>query len=139
MVPGPGISVLHGVDIETVEGPIEYSRVIVGPHLGLGDPRELQIQFLRGIEDKRFLQLQRACGAWQGSSVNDNQLLDAFHVWCAEHAAATHFLTTDFKLTRVVKTYKQAPPQLKIVTPSELILDLSSPQLSPQLKNAGTG
>jgi hypothetical protein len=119
LFPSPGESVFDGIEIENIAGPIEYSRVVFGG----GSAKELQVQFFDQLDHPRFLQIRRACGAYQGEGVpvRPNQIVDAFHVWSAESAGATHFLTTDFKLTRVVANYKKAPLKLKVVTPSQLL------------------
>lgn len=124
-IPNAGSSVFDGIAIESVDGPVEYSRIL-GGWFGdrLGSAKELQVAFLRSLQADRFIELQRACGAYQGRTLNENQLVDAFHIWCAEHAGATHFLTTDFKLGNVTKTFKGAPLKVKIVKPSELLLEL---------------
>jgi hypothetical protein len=77
------------------------------------------------INDKRFIELQRACGAFQGhiKPPNHNQLLDAFHIWCAEFAGCSYFLTLDFKLMRVLSKSK-AKTQLRLVRPSELLFEV---------------
>jgi hypothetical protein len=85
--------------------------------------KDVQVDFLAGLRQKRFLHLQKACGARQGNRVVPNQLIDAFHIWCAESAAASHFLTNDFKLIRAVRNYKSSPPKVKLVKPSELLAD----------------
>lgn len=124
LVPGGGISELLVAGITHVEGPIKYSRIIAAPFLG--EPaRTLQIRFLRSLQHQRYLDLQRACGAHQGDHVNEKQLLDAFHIWCAEEAGATHFLTTDFKLLRAMRSHKTYPPQVRVVVPSELLNEIS--------------
>ena len=101
----------------TVEPPIRYGRVLFG---GTEDFREAQFRFIESLGDSRFLELRRACGAQQGKKVNRNQLLDAFHLWCAEHNACEYFLSLDFKLARVVDAGK-IKPTCRIVRPSELL------------------
>ena len=56
----------------TVQPPVRYSRILYG---GPEDPLEAQYRFLRGLDDPRFLELRRICGAEQGKEVNRNQLL----------------------------------------------------------------
>jgi hypothetical protein len=127
LLPGPGESVFAGLEIELVNGPFEYSRLASPmPPFITGSAKDIQIEFVAKIHDARFLEIRSACGADQGPGVAAprNQLLDAFHLWCAESADATHFLTTDLKLTRVVRTYRKAPLKLKVVAPSELLADL---------------
>ena len=101
----------------TVEPPIRYGRVLFG---GTEDFREAQFSFIESLGDSRFLELRRACGAQQGKKVNRNQLLDAFHLWCAEHNACEYFLSLDFKLARVIDAGK-IKPTCRIVRPSELL------------------
>jgi hypothetical protein len=101
-----------------VEAPIKYSRIIVGYGF---NAKETQFKFLSSIKNKRFLELQKMTGAYQGpSTLNQNQLLDAFYLWCAEHNKCDYFLTLDFKLIKVLR--KQKGNLLsEIVKPSELM------------------
>jgi predicted nucleic acid-binding protein len=60
-------------------------------------------------------------GAYQGSGkLNRNQLLDAFHIWCAEFNKCDYFLTLDFKLLNVVRKQKRHS-LVEIIKPSELV------------------
>ncbi|MDP3013228.1 MAG: hypothetical protein Q8M92_03235 [Candidatus Subteraquimicrobiales bacterium] len=103
---------------EHAEAPIKYSRVLIG--FGL-DARNMQFNFLSSIKKKRFLELQKMTGAYQGAEkLRRNQLLDAFHIWCAEHNKCDYFLTLDFKLVNVIRRQKRAPLS-EVVTPSELM------------------
>ncbi|SEA82885.1 hypothetical protein SAMN05660420_03330 [Desulfuromusa kysingii] len=107
------------IEIEKVKGPFEYSRIIAG---GPDPSRNHQFEFLKNIKDKRFLQLQKTCGAYQGEGkLNSNQLKDAFFVYCAESENADYFLTCDFNLLNQVKRHKKYPPKIKLVKPSELV------------------
>lgn len=86
------------------------------------DFKRAQYEFLCSLKHKRFLQLQRATGAYQGpNGINENQLLDAFHLWCAEYNASDFFLTLDFNLARAVKGAKSVRT-VPVVRPSELLL-----------------
>lgn len=111
----------YGAPITWTQGPFKYSRVIAGGNMS---PRDLQLNFLKSIDHPRFTQLMKITGAYQGANeLNCNQLLDAFHLWCAEHESADYFLTLDFKLARVVSkagTRYRVP----IVRPSELLTRL---------------
>ena len=103
---------------ECVEAPVKYSRTLVGAGF---DPKEMQFRFLSSIKNKRFIELQKLTGAYQGSGkLNRNQLLDAFHLWCAEHNGCDYFLTLDFKLIRVVGKQKGRFLS-EVVKPSELM------------------
>jgi hypothetical protein len=122
---GGGKSELLEAGVTMVEAPLKYSRILSPLSTLSGETwQSLRTDFLTGIKHPRFMELQRACGALQGNHLNENQLLDAFHIWCAEAAHATHFLTTDFKLARVVRGHKTAPPRVKVVAPSELLDEL---------------
>jgi hypothetical protein len=99
LFPGGGHPELLQAPFTMVRGPIEYSRVLspISPLSG-ETWRDVQLNFLRRLDHERFKQLQRACGAYQGKTIKDSQLIDAFHIWSAEECGATHFLTTDLKL-----------------------------------------
>jgi len=115
----------YGAPYEDVEAPIKYSRVLLGFNR---DAREMQFSFLSSIRNARFIELQKMTGAYQGpGKLNRNQLLDAFHIWCAEHNKCDYFLTLDFKLLNVLR--KQNPhPLVELVKPSELVekIDIST-------------
>jgi hypothetical protein len=68
-----------------------------------------QYEFLRELHHPRFLELRKMCGAEQGANVNRNQLLDAFHLWSAEHHDCEYLLSLDFKLARVISNSKKKP------------------------------
>jgi hypothetical protein len=97
---------------------VQYSRILYGGSEGW---EEGQYRFLCSLDHPRFRQLQRITGAYQGAqSANRNQLLDAFHLWCAEHNGSDYFLTLDFKLARVIEKAKNKP-SVPAVRPSELL------------------
>ena len=85
----------HGAPITTVAGPVQYGRIVAD---GFGT--DYQYEFLVSLTHSRFQALQKVCGAFQGHGrpLHRNQLIDAFHVWCAESSRATYFLTHDDKL-----------------------------------------
>jgi len=114
----------YGASIEYVEGPVKCERVIAGFGRSAA---EWQFGFMGGIDDKRFLELQKATGAYQGkNALNRNQLLDAFAIWCAEYGKCDLFLTLDFKLIRMMRKSKYAPARLTFVAPSELLRELDA-------------
>ena len=55
----------HNVTIEKVQAPIEYSRVLGTIEISA---KSIQKKFLEGINDKRFIELQKATGAYQGEN-----------------------------------------------------------------------
>jgi len=116
-----------GIEIKKIKAPIEYSRI-----LGRIDmpAKETQIEFLKGIEDGRFKELQIATGAYQGEKgINIKQMLDAFHIWCAEHNKCDYFLTLDFSLIKHMKIQKRCKPDVELIIPSELIKIISDYKL----------
>ena len=114
----------YGADRQIVEAPVQYSRVLFG---GIQDWWEGQYTFLSSLKYERFLQLQRITGAYQGRSknFNRNQLLDAFHLWCAEHNGSDFFLSLDFKLAKVIEKAK-SKPLVPVVRPSQLLTTIRS-------------
>ncbi len=109
----------YGAPYEIVDAPIEYSGVLIG--MGM-DARQMQYDFLSSLNDRRFLKLQKMTGAFQGERrANRNQLLDAFHLWCAEHNECEYFLTLDFSLIRVLRKNRRSQPLVQVVRPSELL------------------
>jgi hypothetical protein len=109
----------YGAPVTMVLAPVEYGRVILGGGIDL---KAEQIRFLTSITDKRFLELQQITGAYQGpGKINPNQLLDAWHIWCAEHNKCDLFLTLDLTLQKVT-TNSPHPIYVRIVRPSELLL-----------------
>ncbi|BDQ34903.1 hypothetical protein [Pseudodesulfovibrio portus] len=112
----------YGAPVSMVDAPFVYGRIVVG--FG-SSAKELQEKFLLNLNQKRFLQLQKATGAYQGKNPkNINQLLDAFHIWCAEHNQCDHFLTMDYKLIKVIKSLKNNIPTVKVLSPSELLEEI---------------
>lgn len=109
----------HGAPIEEGPDPFPYGRLIAGwSAVPKSDP---QFDFVNGITHPRFQQLQQAVGAQASSGHYKNQLLDAFHLLCAETAAAEFFLTTDLKLVRHVSQHKRYPPACRVVSPAQLV------------------
>jgi hypothetical protein len=109
----------YAAPLEAVDAPVEYSRVLIG--MGV-DARQMQYEFLSRLKDRRFLDLQKMTGAFQGEGkLNRNQLLDAFHLWCAEHNKCDYFLTLDFSLIRVLRNNKRSQPLVHVIRPSELL------------------
>lgn len=110
----------YGAPYEIVEAPIEYSRSIFGSNF---DSRKVnQYKFLRSINNNRFLEIQKATGAYQGErKSNENQIIDAWNIWCAEHNQCQFLLTMDFKLIRMIKANKKWESSVSLVTPSALL------------------
>lgn len=111
---------LYGAPVERGPDPFPYSRIVAGWQESSAG-RDLQFEFVRGIRFPRFLELKRAVGANETSRHYKNQLLDAFHILCAEAATADFFLTTDMKLVRHVSGHKSHPPSCNVLTPARLV------------------
>ncbi len=98
----------YGAPISHVPGPIQYGRVVLSgfperlPAIAtteeMSQTKHRQIAFMNGLTHPRFLQLRHACRADRAKGIDPNQLADAFHLWTAEVAGATHFLTAEKKL-----------------------------------------
>ena len=116
-----------GASIDYVDNPVKYSRWLSDPsNPTAGGRAAYQFKCLAEIEHPRFQELQRACGASQGGDMNRNQLLDAFHLFCAERANCDFFLTCDFKLLRLLRNCKWIRLGVKPVKPSELLAGLET-------------
>ena len=117
----------YGAPINTGQAPLEYGRIVAG---GDTASRKRQYDFLCSIIHPRFLELQKMTGAYQGNQpLNHNQLLDAFHLWSAEHNDCEFFLTLDFKVIRVLGLSPNKS-RVRAVRPSELISLLEDRQNS---------
>lgn len=124
-IPSGGQPALLTAPITWVESPFIYSRMSTSLLPGDGWPKiDEQFEFLTELDMPRFLQLQKLTGAYQGLTKNRNQLLDAFHIWCAECAKSTHFLTTDLKLIRHIRRQTNIQPLVSVVSPLELLADI---------------
>jgi len=119
---GPRQSIFGGIPVEHVGNPIPYSRRLT-PFLGEGETvRSLTAAFLASLRDPRYLEIRRACGAFQGDRPSPpNQMMDAFLIWCADVAQVPYFLTTDLKLVRTVRLCKSVALSTRVVSPSQLM------------------
>lgn len=111
---------LYGAKITYLKPPIDYQRILIG---WTTDTQQAQYDFLRSIKSERFLEIQKATGAYQGENPpNKNQLLDAFHLWCAEHSKCDVFLTGEApKLKRSINRNKGFEFEPELMLPSELL------------------
>ena len=111
----------YGAPIAIVDVPFDGGRLVGGVGINRKDE---QLRFFTSIKDKRFLELQKMTGAYQGKRpTNQNQLLDAFHLWCAELNGCEFFLTLDFTLIKVLKFAKKKSV-VRAVRPSELLASI---------------
>jgi len=110
-----------GAPITWVAGPQPWGRIIADGHTSM---EEHQAKFLRSLRDPRFIELQGAVGVKDGSKKAANQLLDAWHIRCAESADAMYFVTCDYKLIRHLESHKRTQPGVCVVTPRVLLTQL---------------
>jgi hypothetical protein len=113
----------YGAPMREVEGPFRYGRVIAD-----ASAVDHQYEFLSKVNDSRFKELQKACGAFQGNDrpLNRGQLIDAFHILCAESAGANYFLTLDDSLIGTLGSRKTPATPVLPITPKRLLLQLVS-------------
>jgi hypothetical protein len=109
----------YGAPVGNCACPVVYERIIIG---GTTSPETMQLNFLSRIKEARFVEIQKVVGAHQGEGVyHSNQLLDAFAIWCAEHAKCNAFLSLDYKLARVIQSDRKNRIKLPVLRPSELL------------------
>ena len=118
----PGIgSPFRGVNMVEADSPVERFRVVAGR--GAPEPERI----FDGIDHSRFVFLQQLAGVQPGMSAKKraSQLMDAWHLWCAEHNACDYFLTMDAKLIRLVgaprRCSSQEPYGVQLLKPSVLL------------------
>ena len=110
--------IFFGAPITRIDAPIEYGRTMFAAG---SNSRDMQYAFLAGLDHPRFREIQKITGAYQGKNPpNRNQLLDAWHLWCAEGHGCNFFLSLDQKLGDAISRSKH-PLSVEFVLPSELI------------------
>ena len=124
----PRVSVpLFGTKVLPAGNPIPYARTISG--YGASS----QLKFVERIEHARFRYFQKLVGVQEGMGENRRraQMLDAWHLWCAEHNQCAYFLTMDFKLVRMLsqaanaRASSQPRTPVRAVKPSQLLNELN--------------
>lgn len=105
--------VFSGVKIKHVRAPIPMGFVIDASYTP-NRAREAWHTFLAQIRHPRFLKLlKRTGGDYAG---------DLYHVWAAEHNGIDAFVTLDGKFVKAVTKPKPLETTVKICTPAEFIL-----------------
>lgn len=107
-----------GAPIRSVTPPAPFGRIIASGHRSM---TEHQLDFLTSLREQRFLDLQVAVGVKRGSKHIANQMLDAWHIYCAEKAGATYFVTCDYKLIHHLESHRKTRPDVAVVTPRQLL------------------
>lgn len=112
----------YGAPVHKIRGPIEYGRIVVD-----GTRKDYQYEFLSGVRHPRYLELQKLCGAYQGDGrpPNRNQLIDAFHLFCAESSEADYLLTLDDKLAKAISNDKTRKVSVMPISPKRLLITLA--------------
>jgi predicted nucleic acid-binding protein len=112
------------IKINDAKPPIVYSRILFSYK---EENKKLQTDFLKNIDNQRFLDIQKVVGAYQGKrEINENQLLDAWHLWCAEYNKCDYFLTMDYKLKRIIDNSRNFFIDVKVITPQKLLDNLNN-------------
>lgn len=107
-----------GAPIEDAPDPFPYDRLVAGGGCSTADH---QYNFVRSIRHPRYDQLKRAAGAQPGSGKYKNQLLDAFHLLCAESAKADYFLAADRVLIRHVASHRSTKVAVALMEPTVIV------------------
>lgn len=124
------ISLFDDLPIETIEFP--YGREILGGPRRR--PRDLTLDFLKNLRDKRYREIADALPGARTEGKNQlNHLLDAFHLRLAEHGRADFFLTTDTRLINKVRQNKISK-SLQVLSPIEFRHRLEGPTLWARLR-----
>lgn len=122
----PGVSPpLFGASIVWAASPIPYARAV----LGFG--ARPQLEFIQSIDHPRFRYFQKLSGVQPGMSEQRRraQMLDAWHLWCAERNECGFFLTMDFKLIKMLSgidrttSHDQPRTPLRVIEPSRLLVE----------------
>jgi hypothetical protein len=100
--------------MEVADPPCHYTRVLFDPD------QDVQFNFLRNLNQERYVDWKKACGVVKGSKKELNQLMDAWNLWSAEHNECDFFLTVDYKLIRSVNS-RNIESNLELITPTEFI------------------
>lgn len=112
--PNPSIISL----IQGAEAPIHYTRPL---------SPDSRLAFLRGISNRLFDKWKQALGVVTDSTRETNQLMDAWHLWTAEHNNCDYFITADQKMIKSNKSRK-ITTEMAIVSPTEFIEALNLKQ-----------
>jgi hypothetical protein len=112
----------YDAPVNAIQSPLLYARDLGGSSESF---RADQVAWMRRIKNRRFIEIQKAAGAYKGNSKGaDDQLLDAFHLWTAEHNNCDFFLTLDLKLIDHLAQDRKQRVKIPVVCPSALLMIL---------------
>jgi len=103
--------------IEAANSPLLYGRTVASAFSN----EDHQFEFLKKLTHPRYDEWKAAANVISGSKREKNQLLDAFHLWTAEHNWCDYFVTMDYKLIETV-AQSSIKSSLVLVCPTEFIL-----------------
>lgn len=75
----------YGAEVSWVSNPFEYGRICQD-----GSRRDWQFEFMCSLQHPLFLELEGAVNAREASKHYRNELMDAFHILCAESCRADY-------------------------------------------------
>lgn len=110
----------YGSEIKFSDRSPQFRTLMSAPRWMNSSPTNFFHNFLDGLQHKRFVQIAKQVGAFQGTYKNYNQLADAYFLWCAELNNADYFLTLDFNLQKYVHKAPALEYIPRVVTPIEL-------------------
>ncbi|WP_020680832.1 hypothetical protein [Marinobacterium rhizophilum] len=112
----------YGSEIKASDRAPQFRTLVGGSRWMNSDPTEnLFHNFLDGLKNKRFIQIAKQVGAFQGTYKKYNQLADAYFLWCAELNKVDYFLTLDFNLQKYIHKASRLEYIPQVITPTELL------------------
>jgi hypothetical protein len=113
-IPAPAILDL----IEKANCPIYYGRPLTSP---FHDNTDEQLEFLRRLKLSEYEKWKKLVGGAEPNTKRErNQLMDAWHLWSADHNHCEYFLTMDYTLIRSVGSRKN-DSKLRVVAPTQFL------------------
>lgn len=128
--PFPGPPVPEFIErVQLANCPIYYGRMIVSPF----EKSDEQLKFLRDLKHRDYDEWKKIVGVVADSNNERNQLMDAWHLWSADHNHCEYFLKMDSKLIRSVAS-RRRKSQLRLVTPSQFLAEFEQLRPAAQLE-----
>lgn len=118
-----GLNLLDGVNIKNVPPPATRT-MIIGAGITFGVRKDEQIEAFRELQN-RYPRFSEIAG-----SISKKKIIDAFHVWTAEHNSLDAFVTLDFALKRALTQAEKESRlhlDIEVLTPKELCHKIGEP------------